>query len=257
VSKTTQDPRSQAAPSPKPRTFIGALRELGASQKPSQGAPAYSRFVNRKLGRFIAAGAYVLGLTPNQITAISAFLTFGGIAVIATVTPNVVTAIVVALLLVFGYAFDAADGQLARLRGGGSIAGEWLDHVVDAVKSSALHAAVLICWFRFYELNPPMLLIPLGFTIVSAVFFFSMILSDQLRRLSRGSSAMILKRSGSTSPLYALAVIPADYGFLCLLFVLLAWSPGFVVLYAALFAANALILLASLVRWFRQMKALV
>ena len=52
-------------------------------------------------------------------------------------------------LLVVGYAFDAADGQLARLRGGGIIAGEWLDHMVDAIKVASLHLAVLVGLYRF------------------------------------------------------------------------------------------------------------
>lgn len=239
-----------------PRRFSEALRALRQAQKSSRGAPAYSRFVNRPLGRIFAAGAFVLGMTPNQVTAMSAVFTFSGVVAIATVPPTVALAIVVTLLLVVGYALDAADGQLARLRGGGSLAGEWLDHVVDAIKSSALHGAVLISWFRFFDLPDLWLLVPLGYQVVTAVFFFAMILTDQLRRLHRGTSAIIQKKNGSNSPLYALAVIPADYGFLCIVFLLLWWQPVFVAVYALLFLANAMILVASLWRWFREMDAL-
>ena len=49
-----------------------ALRDLQAAQKSSKGAPAYSRFVNRPLGRRFAAAAYRLGATPNVVTAVSA-----------------------------------------------------------------------------------------------------------------------------------------------------------------------------------------
>jgi phosphatidylglycerophosphate synthase len=83
-------------------------------------------------------------MTPIQVTVISAGLTFAGIVTSAMVSPAPSVAAAVCLLLVFGYALDAADGQLARLRGGGSIAGEWLDHVVDAAKIASLHLAVLM-----------------------------------------------------------------------------------------------------------------
>ncbi|WP_348788992.1 CDP-alcohol phosphatidyltransferase family protein [Leifsonia sp. NPDC080035] len=241
---------------PERKSVSAALESLRKAQKPSAGAPAYSRFVNRPLGRMIAAVAFVIGLTPNQVTAISAAFTLAGIAVIAAAPPMIVTGIAAALLLVVGYAFDAADGQLARLRGGGSLAGEWLDHVVDAFKASLLHAAVLVSWFRFGPVDGGMLLVPLGFMVVSAVFFFCMILTDQLRRLHRGSSAMILQRSGPTSALYALAVVPADYGLLCVVFLLFGLPVVFAVLYTALFAANVLVLLVCLVRWFRAVRAL-
>jgi phosphatidylglycerophosphate synthase len=63
-----------------------------------------------------------------------------------------------------GYAFDAADGQLARLRGGGSLAGEWLDHMIDAAKVSSLHVAVAISVYRWFAWAIGWVLVPLGFT---------------------------------------------------------------------------------------------
>jgi len=226
-----------------------ALRDLGARQKPSAGAPAYSRFVNRPLGRVIAAVAYSIGLTPNAVTAISAVLTFSAIAVLALAPSTAFIGVTVTVLLVLGYAFDSADGQIARLRGGGSAAGEWLDHMVDATKQVSLHLAVLVAWWRSFELHEAWLLVPLGYTVVATVFFFGVILTEQLRRQAGTASA-----PGSairTSPLYAIAVLPADYGFLCLAFLLLGWHQAFVVVYTLLFAANAAILALSAVRWYR------
>lgn len=238
------------------RTFATALSALAASQKSSRGAPAYSRFVNRKLGRILAAAAWVLKATPNQVTLASAILTFGAIGLIAAAPPTVLVSICITGLLIVGYALDAADGQLARLGGGGSLVGEWLDHVVDAVKSSTLHGAVLISWFRFFDVDDRLLLVPLGYQAITAVFFFAMILSDLLRRLNRGSQSIIIRETGAISPLYSLAVIPADYGLICLIFLVFWWPPVFIFLYSLLFVANALIALAALVRWFREMKTL-
>ena len=56
-------------------------------------------------------------LTPNMVTAISAFFSFAAIAFLALVQPSVWLGLAVCLGLVLGYAFDSADGQLARLRG--------------------------------------------------------------------------------------------------------------------------------------------
>ena len=63
-----------------------------------------------------------------------------------------------------GYALDSADGQLARLRGGGSLTGEWLDHVIDSFKISTLHLAVLVMAYRFFPTPTWWLLVPLVFS---------------------------------------------------------------------------------------------
>ncbi|WP_210509037.1 CDP-alcohol phosphatidyltransferase family protein [Naasia sp. SYSU D00057] len=233
-----------------------ALERLRSSQKSNKGAAAYSRYVNRPLGRVFAAVAATLGLKPNQVTAISAVLTFAGIVLVATVPPSLGLGVAVTLLLLLGYALDSADGQVARLQGGGSLAGEWLDHVVDAVKTTSIHVAVLISWYRFTDLDPVWLLVPLGYLIADNARFFGLVLSDFLRRLHRGSSKMILKREGTTSLLYSLAVLPFDYGLLLLSFLLFAWMPLFVGLYGLLFLANLLVVPVAFLRWFREMKRL-
>src|SRR3954447_12594173 len=231
-------------------TIPVALERLRGSQKSSKGAAAYSRYVNRPLGRLFAAVGATIGLTPNQVTAISAVCTFTGIVLVATVPPSLLLGLGVTLLLLVGYALDSADGQIARLRGGGSLAGEWLDHVVDAVKTTSVHIAVLIAWYRFTELDPVWLLVPLGYLLADNARFFGLILSDFMRRVHRGSSAMILKRAGKTSLFYSLAVLPFDYGLLLLSFLLLAWMPAFVTLYSLLFLANLLGVPVAFVRWF-------
>ena len=185
----------------------------------------------------------------------SALLTFGGIATIALLDPTVLIAAGTCVLLITGYALDAADGQLARLRGGGSAAGEWLDHVVDAAKIATLHLAVVVQWYRFGDRSDALLLIPLAFQVVASVMFFTIILNDQLRRAHRGSSAMLLAGDGQSTVLYSLAIAPTDYGLLCLVFALQFWSDGFTVIYACLLAANALFLGLALVKWFREMRS--
>ncbi|MEW9534403.1 CDP-alcohol phosphatidyltransferase family protein [Microbispora sp. NPDC049125] len=239
-----------------PRSYGEALRALGSKQKTAKGAPAYSRFVNRRAGRHLAAGAYVLGLTPNQVTGISALFTFAGIATVALAEPSPVTGVLVALALMIGYAFDSADGQLARLRGGGSKAGEWLDHMVDATKISSLHLAVLVSFYRFSGLPDAALLVPIGFTVVAAVMFFGMILNDLLRRAHYAASGTLPAAPARPSSLRSLLVIPTDYGLLCLAFALLGVDGAFPYVYGLLFAANLAFMLAAAVKWFRDIASL-
>jgi phosphatidylglycerophosphate synthase len=236
-----------------PATFRDAMVALRSRQKTSKGAPAYSRLVNRRLGRVFAASAYMMRMTPNQVTCVSALFTFGGIATIALVDPTVASSIGVCLMLVIGYALDAADGQLARLRGGGSVSGEWLDHAVDAIKIATIHLAVLVNWYRFDHFSDRRLVVPIVFQIVASVLFFVIILNDQLRRAHRGSTAMILEGEGRSSTLYSLAVVPTDYGLLCIVFVLLAWHQVFFWVYTLLMLANLAFLLLALAKWYREM----
>ena len=240
-------------PAPAAETYRDTVRRLASAQKPpAKGSPAYSRFVNRRIGRFLAAAAFHAGLTPNQVTGISALFSAAAIAAVALVEPTPLSAVLVAVGLLVGYAFDSADGQLARLRGGGSPAGEWLDHVVDSVKVVVLHLAVLVCWFRFYAPDrPEWLLVPLAFSAVSSVFFFVQILTDQLRR-AHPASAPPPADSSRAALLRSLVVVPTDYGLLCIVFVLLAWPVGFGVAYGALLAGTALFLVAALPTWFRE-----
>lgn len=243
---------SVAAP---PLTVADAVRQLAFAQKgAARGAPAYSLFVNRPLGRIPAAVAFRLGWTPNMVTALSAGFTLAGVLLLATVPPSLVMGIGVWLLLAVGYVLDSADGQLARLQHAGSAAGEWLDHVVDAWKISSVHLAVLVLAYRFFDLpSPAWLLVPLLFTIVAAVAFFAMILNDLLKAKHTGPVVTTVK---SSTPLRSLLGLPTDYGVLCASFALLGAPPVFFTVYTALLAANALYLGLALVKWFGDMRAL-
>lgn len=240
-----------------------AVQRLASAQKSARGAGGYSRWVNRPVGRQLAALAYVWGWTPNRVTALSALCSAAGILVLALVHPGIGMAVAVAVLLALGYALDSADGQLARLRGGGSAGGEWLDHVVDAVKVSSLHAAVLISWYRFFDLpREALLLIPLTYGVVAASSYFALTLTDQLRRVAAAKAgeaavATPLVNPGEHAPvLRSLLVLPNDYGLLCVVMLLLAAPPAFVVVYGLLLLANLGYFLLGCAKWYRELSAI-
>ncbi|MCU1548157.1 MAG: Phosphatidylglycerophosphate synthase [Arthrobacter sp.] len=233
--------------------YWNTVKKLAAAQKTAaRGAPAYSRYVNRRLGRLLAAAALQAGLRPNAVTAISAVFTFAGIALLVLFPPSAALGISVALCLVTGYALDSADGQVARMQGSGSPAGEWLDHVVDAIKTSVLPLALAVGLYRFGAVDHGWLLVPLGAAVVSAVLFFSMILTEQLRRQA---GTVSVAATDGRSWIRSLLVIPMDYGVLCLSFVLYGMVPVFLTVYTLIFAATAAFLVLASIKWFRELSA--
>lgn len=238
-------------------TFTASLSALRTAQKGKKGAPPYSLFVNRPLGRMFAAAANVAGLRPNHVTALSALCTFAAIALLALGTPDYWTGLLVSLGLVLGYALDSADGQLARLRGGGSLTGEWLDHMIDSVKVYVLHLAVLITVYRSFGLDRDLwLLVPLVFAAASGVHFFGMILIELMGRLRRSQYPNLSLVADAPSLRNTLLKLPTDYGILCISFVALGSHAVFLVVYTFLAVATAGYTLLVVCKWYRDVRRL-
>ncbi len=236
--------------------FGAALSQLRSAQKAGRGAPPYSLYVNRPLGRVFAAAADQLGLTPNQVTGLSAVCTFVGLFVLALGPASWWVGLVVSVALVLGYALDSADGQLARLQGGGSLVGEWLDHTIDSVKVVAVHLAVLITCYRNFELAPSWLLVPIVFTVASSVHFFGMILVDLMARVRRSEAGLATPPREPADRTKTLLKLPTDYGVLCLVFVLLGAHPVFLGVYTFLAVAMVGYTLLVAGKWRRDVHGL-
>lgn len=254
MSSGGQQDRSPA-PTTGSERFRDGLARLGGAQKSIVGVPAYLRFVNRRAGGWLAAGGYGLGLTPNQLTAMSAGCSGAAIVVLCLAAPTVPVALLVTVALLVGYAFDSADGQLSRLRGDGTPAGEWLDHVVDMAKTASLHAAVLVSLGRFGGLGSNRwLLVPLTFGIVHVTFFFAMMLRDQLgAKPNRSASETTSTSTGSV--LRSVVLLPMDYAALCATFLVLPWTGAFLIVYGALGAFTAAFAAQSFLKAYRTLAA--
>ncbi|PJJ72440.1 phosphatidylglycerophosphate synthase [Diaminobutyricimonas aerilata] len=227
----------------RPRYRLGRSR-LRDAQKSGAGVPAYLRWVNRGLGRQAAAVAYTLGLTPGAVTAASALVSLAAIVVLVTAPLPGTWAVLASVLLLVGYALDSADGQLARLTGTASRAGEWLDHVVDAVRLPLLHAA--LAW-ALIRIDAPAwsVAVALAFAVLASSWFFSQTLAEKLAPP---------ERSASDAPAWVSFVkLPYDTGTLYLLVIALIWLPAFLVLYTALFAGTLVVAAGSLRRKYRML----
>ncbi|MEI7055308.1 CDP-alcohol phosphatidyltransferase family protein [Nocardioides sp. CCNWLW239] len=228
-------------------TFAEAWATIGAAQKVGDGVPAYTRWVNRRAARVVAAAAVALGIGPNTVSFVSFGLSLAGLgALLALHTQNVLAGAIAAVLLALGYVLDSADGQVARLTGRSSKQGEWLDHVLDAARVPAIHVTVLLLatWSdSTLGVATAALFVP-----VVAAQFMSQILAGQLLQGQRRTTVHRWTPAGSTAKpatrsrrgtLQSVLLLPTDTGALCWVFLAWAWPPLFFALYALLFVINA------------------
>ena len=172
---------------------------------------------------------------------------------IAVWAPSAWAAVLTSLLLMLGYALDSADGQLARLRHGGSAAGEWLDHVADVIKLSTIHAAIAISLFRFCmdALPTAALLVPLAFGAVQSIHFFSYILTYQLRYHGGTPLARDEGRPGLAKSVLS---VPTDYGLMCFVLMLRFAPVAFVWVYGVMLVGYAVYVVLALPKWYLELR---
>lgn len=227
-------------------SFAAEVRSLARAQKSNSGVSLYSRFINRPFGRVLAVLAVRARLSPNLVSLLSAVVTAIALAGLVLAPASVATGIGVAALLVLGFALDSADGQVARITGVSSPAGEWLDHIIDSGKMVAAHGAVVVAVFIHLPLPQWWLLVPLCFILVSTVMFAGTLLTRFLRPPSASAEVR------EPSLVRAIGLLPADYGILAAVFVLWGFQAVFALAYTLLFTANVAILFLLLAKWFRE-----
>lgn len=234
------------------RRSLAALKDV---QKTPRGVSVYSRYVNRPLGRRLAAVAYVLDLTPNSVTLLSGLCSFGAVSMIVALPPTVPVGVAISMALLLGFALDSADGQLARLRGTVGPAGEWLDHVLDCAVKLALHGGVLVAWYR-WDYSTELLLVAFLFQFVAVLFFFSLMLAGVLlAQLVKAQDAAPAPASRTPlGPIGEVLRLFVDYGILGLSFLLWGWTDVFTVSYVILFVAYVGFFCAFARHWMRELK---
>ncbi|WP_018154888.1 CDP-alcohol phosphatidyltransferase family protein [Demetria terragena] len=236
----TAPPERQQKSAAAPR-FSDHLHNLNRAQKSGVGVPAYTRWVNRRLARGVAAGAAVIGLGPNGVTVISGAVSLVALIFLIVLPPAVGTGLLVAALLALGYVLDSADGQVARLTGRAGPTGEWLDHVVDAFRTPAIHLACAVATFVHYSDNLVLMAGAMGYALLSSGQFMSQILAEQLvgREPARTGGKVTRPQEQESSGLTkSFVLLPNDMGMVCWCFALWGVTPAFTVAYLVLFALN-------------------
>ena len=87
----------------------------------------------------IARALHGMGVSANAVTATGLLLTLAGAVILGSGQPGVAL-----LVLLAGTLADAIDGQVARLSGGGTRLGAFLDSTFDRLSDAALCVAALI-----------------------------------------------------------------------------------------------------------------
>ena len=236
------------------------IRELSAAQKTPKSTSAYIVFVNRPIGRLLAAIAFKFGGTPNGITAVSGTGTYLAAAALAFFGGDFPAAVFAGLALCFFYALDSADGQLARLQGGGSLRGEWLDHFLDGGKIVLLHSAVLAVLIRDSSVPMPLaLIVPIVFMLASSLLYGGGTLVNELKRRvatpSESSSKPLV--SGFTAKDWVMsgALLAPEHGVISLLVVLLPFPRIFVPIYVLASLVTVVLCVAISIKWYRDLAA--
>lgn len=106
-----------------------------------------TRWVSQRIGSVVAASAFRFKVGPNAVTVT------GLLIMLVACVPYVLGDapadwILAAVLWQIGFAFDCADGQLARATGTTGPFGAWLDVACDHVRLSAQVLAVLLVFIR-------------------------------------------------------------------------------------------------------------
>ena len=123
-----------------------------ASKRPPEVEELSDR-IQRPLGYLLAKLAFPTPLTPNAITVLS--MLFAVAAAASWFAPFRYHLPIGGALLFASAIFDAADGQLARMRGTQSEDGRMLDGVADSISAvAAVSGAIWVMWCKFsYDLR--------------------------------------------------------------------------------------------------------
>lgn len=227
--------------------FRSRYERLSTAQKVPKGVPAYTLYVNRPIGRMIAA-ASPPWVTPNGLTLTGTLFSYSALVLVWLLPVDRPVMSLVGLLLIIAFFVDSADGQLARLRGGGSSFGGWLDHVLDAGRSAFLHMTVAAYFYRT-GLTLEKLAVCTLFLISVVLIYTGGLLIENVQTRKQSDSVRagdVLARS--------LLLLPVDFGILCALFLFLPWPAMFTAGYAVLAVFNVIYGVLYMRKWTKELR---
>lgn len=237
-------------------SFSQRFTTLKSAQKRSKGVPIYTLYFNRPVGRFIAA-ASPKSVTPNMLTAVGGVLTYLAIFLLMFFAGGTGAWAVVGLLLIIGFFFDSADGQLARLRKSSSLSGEWLDHVLDSGRIAFIHMATLWFLIRNDVANATIAVAVCAvFGVAAVAVFYGGTLYEKLvPPAAKDQESAVVDTAGKRRMLLRSALmIPVDYGILCWIFILVPWPVLFFAFYVLLGLVKVATTSMLLAKWYSALR---
>ncbi len=212
------------------------------------GGGLYTRHVNRFLARPFTLLFWTLGLSPNWVTLLSNLATYSGLLLLVLREPTVATCVSAYLLLALGYVLDSSDGQLARVTGKFSKAGEWLDHSLDALKHLVFAVTLGYLILRPMNSTGSSFAFLYGVAATNAIalpglFFLSQFTGQLLRLQPRQGQQRLIRRIVSE-----IVALLNDYGLRLAIVLLIPWYQLFVWAYGA-YGVYAFTLLITSFTW--------
>ncbi|PTU32925.1 CDP-alcohol phosphatidyltransferase family protein [Stenotrophobium rhamnosiphilum] len=122
---------------------IQKSRELLTRRFDTPDQALLTRYISQPFGGVVAAAAHALRLSPNAVTLIGLIVMLAGTSAYAW-CGGLSGALLAAALLQLGFAFDCADGQLARATRRQSPFGAWLDVSCDHIRQGAICLALTV-----------------------------------------------------------------------------------------------------------------
>ena len=205
-----------------------------------RGGGLYSAAVSQRIGSLIAASAGNAGVHPSVLTLGSLAVGVGSsvVAAYAGVRGSWALGLVALLGWQLAYAFDCADGQLARGARQTSPYGARVDVLVDFAVQTGVVAAVVTVVDHYQHPHPALLG---AYATLWVVSLFTSVLAG-----GEGATSLL----GSSSTPVQLVKLVRDYGFVILILGLLVTvAPRDTIVFLIFYVAfNALFLLASIAR---------
>jgi phosphatidylglycerophosphate synthase len=205
-------------------------KQLAGSQKKGAGTPAYTRFVNRWLGRLFASILACFNTSPNIVSLVSGLITITSLLLFTIIEDiTIIKSSLLVISLYFAYALDSSDGQLARLLNKQSKQGEWLDHTLDAIKIPLSHGVAIYLIYNNSIPNPGWIIFYLAILSFACANFLSGILKSKLKPNNSTNINMLSKHKTS---IRSFLTLPLDYGVFILLFFFLFNNQLFFIIYS-------------------------
>lgn len=237
--------------SDRPMSYVRRVRHLVASS-PKTDRLFFSGYVTRSAGAAVAVYLERTRVTPNLVS-IAGLVVHAIAALLLVVAESPISVgawLAVLLLWQLAFSLDAADGQLARLRGLSSAFGAWLDTFIDVATHVMVYGALTNFLVRALDLD--------GTTAATVA---SVVLGAHLLQLFTGWRHEIVRSDPAVPappPWLALGMRARhliDYGWFLLVAAILLPQPR--LLLAFLLASSAIHVLAAvtqlMLNWYREM----
>lgn len=214
------------------KEISGNYKKLRELQRGNLGEPAYSRFINRWLGRIFASVIGYFKISPNTISFSSFILTIVTfICFLILKEINFLESVLLELFLLIGFILDATDGQIARLLNKQSKKGEWFDHTLDAIKLSLGHGVAVFFIITHVDFDK--------FWYVVFLFIFSLAMGRYIgvilktKLIDYKTSERSSKKAGK-GIIRSILLLPLDYGTFIAIFIFTYNPRIFFIAYTAL-----------------------